>query len=352
VRRSSIGNYFAAATLVAASLMSGPGSSGLAAQAAQGAESLPRGVSTSNFKTYIVRQDTLVSVPSRGPRCNQVRVWHALPTHRPWSNVAAPAGAVDQRYQPAAIIEPEKDARSAHVYWSTTAGLAPAKQFHYVSSFRVISPDRAFDVNSYRVSWSDVNGYNTINKIRFPAPRTDIAELAGKLKYNLSPTETIVAYCKWIRENLSYDASVTYLGDDVSAILNNRRGHCMHFLTILDQLCAASGIVTRQARGLNLSVPGGRSDVAQSRSDYTNGHVWAEIYLPQVGWVEVEPTGGDRCFSIPSTYIQNNSDFQNYAVWVTEDGQPTRVPKWTLQGKTYVSDYGIEHKITFSDSRQ
>ncbi|MBU6451885.1 MAG: transglutaminase-like domain-containing protein [Cyanobacteria bacterium REEB67] len=347
MRRSFIGNYFVAATLVVFALVAGQ-----CAPPAHAAESLPRGVSTSNSKTYTVRQDTLVIVPAHGPRCNQVRVWHALPTHRPWSNVPAPAGAVDQRYQPAAIIEPEKDGRSAHIYWSTTAGLAPAKQFHYVSSFRVVSPERTFDVNSYRVSWSDVNGYNTINKIRFATPRSDIAELAGKLKYNLSPTETVVAYCKWIRENLSYDASVTYLGDDVSAILNNRRGHCMHFLTILDQLCAASGIVTRQVRGLNLESPVGRSAVVQSRSDYTNGHVWVEVYLPQVGWVEVEPTGGEKCFTIPATYIQNNSDFQNYAVWVTEDGQPTHVPKWTLQGKTYVNDYGIEHKITYSESRQ
>src|ERR1700712_5423939 len=68
---------------------------------AQAAEAPPRGVNLSNYKTYTVRQDTLVRVPAQGRRCNQVRVWQALPTHRPWSSVPAPGGALDQRYHPA-----------------------------------------------------------------------------------------------------------------------------------------------------------------------------------------------------------------------------------------------------------
>jgi transglutaminase-like putative cysteine protease len=312
----------------------------------------PRGVVTSNTKVFTVRMDTSVRIPEKGPHCNQVRVWHALPTHRPWSGVLSPGGATDQRYNPVAIIEAEKDKRSTHIYWATRGGLTPNRQLHYISSFKVVSPDRVFDTDSYRVTWSDISSYNSQNKITFKKPRTDIAALANKINYNLTPTDTVKAYCKWIRENLSYDATVPYPGDDTASILAYRSGHCMHFLSIFDQLCGVSGLLTRQAKGLNLASPSGNSAVATSRTDYTNAHVWGEVYLPQVGWVEVEPSGGDKCFNIPATYVQNNSDFQNYAVWLDEEGQKPRMPNWTLHGTIFTNDYGVDHKITFSESSQ
>ena len=92
--------------------------------------------------------------------------------------------------------------------------------------------------------------------------------------------------------------------------------------------------------------------MATSRTDYTNAHVWAEVYLPHVGWVEVEPSGSDKCFNIPANYVQNNSDFQNYAVWVDEEGKKPRQPTWNLHGTIFTNDYGVDHKITYNETRQ
>ncbi len=50
--------------------------------------------------------------------------------------------------------------------------------------------------------------------------------------------------------------------------------------------------------------------------------------------------------------MQNNTHFQNYAVWVNEQGLKSRMPKWTWNGKALVSDYGIEHKISFTETKR
>ena len=316
------------------------------------AENTPRGVSTSNFKTYSVRMDTTVKAPATGPRCINVRVWHALPTHRPWSQMPSPYGTLDQHAQPAgSVLESENDRRSTHILWNSKNGQLPNQEIHYISDFRVISPDRRFDTYSCHLSWVDMLRYGTENQVKFSDPSTEVSTLAEKLKYNKQPCETIIEFSKWLRENFTYDAATTLPGDDVVAILRARRGHCLHIMTVFGALCDAAKIPCRAVKGLNLHYPTGNSDVDQSRNDYTNGHVWAEVYLPDSGWIEVEPFGGEKCFVIPSNYVQNNTSFQNYAVWVWEQGQAPRLPRWVLRGSKYVSDYGVDHKVTYSESR-
>jgi hypothetical protein len=319
---------------------------------AAAAESAPRGVALSNYKIYTVRMDTTVKAPATGLRCTDVRVWHALPTYKPWSQTTNPRGALDQHAKPAAIIEAEADNRSTHILFDAKTGQLPNVETHYTSDFRVLSPERRFDSSTCHLDWPDVLRYNSENKIRFADPSSEIAALAAKLKYNKSPIETVTEYSKWIKDNLTYDATCTFDGNDVATILSRQRGHCWHFMALMRALCSASGLQCRQVEGLNLSFPNGTSTYDQSRSDYTNGHVWSEVYFPNVGWIEVEPGAGDKCFNIPSAYIQNNTKFQNYAVWITEQGQAPRLTKWILDGSKYVNDYGVTHKITYSEVRR
>jgi len=317
------------------------------------AESTARGLGLSNYHVYAIKMDTTVKAPLSGRRCTNVRVWHALPTHRPWSQAANPYGTLDQIAQPtSAIVEAEKDNRSCHFFWSATHGQLPGVETHYISNFRVVSPDRHFDTSYCRASWPDVLRYNAENHIRFASPVTEISQVASGLKENHTPIETVIECSKWIKENLVYDASVTWAGDDLSSILTYRRGHCGHNMTVMIALLGAVGIQCRSVMGLNLRYPTGSIDYDQSRNDFTNGHIWGEVFLPDVGWIEIEPSGGEKCFNVPSSYIQNNTSFQNYAVWITEQGQAPRVPRWTLVGKKYVNDYGLDNKITYDESRR
>ena len=90
-------------------------------------------------------------------------------------------------------------------------------------------------------------------------------------------------------------------------------------MALFEAMCAGAGIPTRIVVGLNLNTPDGEGDLHKIRPDYQNQHTWAEIYLPGSGWVEIDPGMGARP-THPAQLIQNNTDFQNYVIWIIEDG--------------------------------
>ena len=98
--------------------------------------------------------------------------------------------------------------------------------------------------------------------------------------------------------------------------------------------------------GLNLNTPGGVGALHKIRPDFQNQHTWAQIYLPGSGWVEIDPGQGARAYFLPAQLIQNSTDFQNYVIWIRENGTGKQ-PDWEYRGGKWYSPYGIENRRTF-----
>lgn len=93
------------------------------------------------------------------------------------------------------------------------------------------------------------------------------------------------------RENFVYTLSPPLLGDDPvdEFLFGTRRGFCEHYAAAFVALMRAAGIPSRVVVGYlggELNTAGGYMIVRQS-----DAHAWAEIWLPQRGWVRVDPTG-------------------------------------------------------------
>lgn len=322
-------------------------------------------ITACDFKTFRVRMQTDVVIPALDPagntgggaskRCILLRTWHAQPSYKPWSATRSPLGAIEYSASPTAKIETEEDNRSTHIYWEERKKLSPGQRLSFVSYFKVISPKRSFNPSTQRITWSDVDLDNRTNSQRMEEKDriesknipAEILNLTKTLRSNHDPANAVKAYCQWIHDNIRYDASVGYQGDDVNAILSGKRGHCGHMITVLRHMCAATGLKIRVITGLNLSHPDGRPSPG-SPNPQPNAHLWAEIFFPRIGWIEVEPLNGEKCFEIPAGFIENNSAFQNYAVWYTEsDNVPRQAMTSFLNGK-YRADYDLVHTITFS----
>lgn len=304
-------------------------------------------VSAGDFKVFKVRMQTNLVVPKTGKRCLLLRTWHAMPTYRPWCNARSPVGMLEFRCDPTAKMETEKDNLSTHLYWEERQKLSPGQSLSYVSYFKVLSPRRTFNPSTRSISWSDIESESRRPGEHYPVCEA-AAELAKSLKTNHDPANSIVGFCKWLQENIKYDATVSHSGDDAAATIANRRGHCGHILTVFRQMCTASGIKTRLITGLNLQSPSGYPDRSQPYNPQPNAHVWAEVYLPNIGWIEVEPMNGEKCFDIPANFVQNNSSFQNCAVWFTEsDNVPRQAQSSIVNGKLS-ADYGMEHLISYT----
>lgn len=111
-------------------------------------------------------------------------------------------------------------------------------------------------------------------------------------------------------------------------------------------MCSRAGIPIRTVVGLNLNTPGGVGPLHTIRPDFQNQHTWAQVNLPGSGWIEIDPGQGQRAYSLPAQLIQNNTDFQNYVIWIREGGT-WKQPDWEYRDSKWYSPYGIENTRTF-----
>ncbi|CAN5471019.1 hypothetical protein BH11CYA1_BH11CYA1_20300 [soil metagenome] len=317
-------------------------------QAGSVSEQLYGAVSTSDTKIYTVRTQTDITIPAQQANCRKVRVWHAIAAYKPWSKTSNPLGANDLRSAPAAKIEPEPDKRSAHFYFEENRQFAPNTKLSYVSSFKVLSVKRTFNPSAHRCSWVDCQQYLSKNPLAITESDPVVTSLAAKLRGNHDPSNSIIEFCNWISKNITYDETVQQRTDDLSTTIKSKRGHCGHAAQLFHGLCRSVGLQSRDILGLNLTDENGKK--TNLPDTWGNTHTWTEVYLPKVGWIEVEPMSGEKCFIIPSTFIQNNTGFQNAAVWVAE-GSYDRPVNWGYRGGIYQCDYNMVTRITFSESK-
>jgi transglutaminase-like putative cysteine protease len=310
------------------------------------AQHLPPDIKVSNPRDYDVTFTTKFVVPGDGKRLGTLRVWHALPTSRPWDSMDRTLGASAITYQPdSGGVHHLADNESQHVLWELRKGLTAGKKFEFVSQFRVRSADRTFDYQSSTAKWSDYY-YSPHNLERFAYVDDEHTALVEQIKKTHSPAETALEICKWITAHIKYDASVAYHPADVASTLRFSKGHCGHQMELFRALCSKAGIPTRSVYGLNLRVPGGVGPLHKTRPDFENQHTWAQVYLPGSGWVEIDPGAGKDAYTIPSQLIQNSTDFQNYVIWIEENGQ-WKQPEWLSHDGKWFSPYGVESLRTF-----
>jgi transglutaminase-like putative cysteine protease len=311
------------------------------------AQRLPPDVIVSNPRVYDVTITTTFVVPRHGKNVSQLRVWHALPTSRPWDGLERTLGASAITYQPeSGRVRHLASNESQHIFWEFREGLDAGKTFELVSRFRVRSVDRTFDYKQCAAKWSDYGvdyspGHETRRQIDGA-----LRAIVDEIKSGHPPAEAALEFCKWIARHITYDAAVPYGTGDLAAILNHKRGHCGHQTALFEAMCARAGIPTKAVVGMNLYAPGGVGLLHKIRADFENQHTWMKIYLPGSGWVEIDPGAGPKAFSFPSQVIENNTDFQNYVIWILEDGT-WKQPDWEYRDGTWYSPYRIENRRTF-----
>ena len=298
---------------------------------------------TSDRKCYKVSMTTAVTIP-RASRIQGLRVWHAVPPKRPWMQGKGAVGATQVRALPSSgVFRYDKNNVSHHNYWQLSRGLTPARTLRFTTTFDVISVQRVFRPDRTRTVWTVHPGNRRGN--------AELFKVAIGARRRMAPAKAVLQYCIWLKKNITYDASVSHKVRDVDATVRLRKGHCGHFYEALAQMCRAVSVKIRRVVGLNLYSRDGRAGgLNHIRADFTNIHVWAEVYFHKVGWVEVEPSFGSKAYTIPARFVQNNRSFQNYAVYYREKGRWLISP-WSLKGRSWTSRFALSHTISYSEQR-
>jgi transglutaminase-like putative cysteine protease len=93
--------------------------------------------------------------------------------------------------------------------------------------------------------------------------------------------------------NFKYDTDVRDLACEglstVECFARFRHGYCQYYATTMAILLRQAGIPTRLAAGF---LPGERDSRLFERVSVSAAHAWVEVYFPDYGWVEFDPTGG------------------------------------------------------------
>ncbi|WP_133498325.1 transglutaminase TgpA family protein [Cognatilysobacter terrigena] len=120
-------------------------------------------------------------------------------------------------------------------------------------------------------------------------PRT--VALGRDLRARLHDDRAIVQYAlDWIRRDFSYSIAAPPLGRDSidEFLFQTRTGYCEHFAGSFTLLMRSAGIPTRVVTGYvggQWNRLGGYWMIRRM-----DAHAWAEVWLPQRGWVRVDPT--------------------------------------------------------------
>ncbi|MDF1861607.1 MAG: transglutaminase-like domain-containing protein [Verrucomicrobiales bacterium] len=306
-------------------------------------------ISTSDPVTYSIRMTTSLRIPGK-IETDRLRVWHALPPRKAWSLFTGEVGATGIQFSTGGELEYEAKHNSHHILWEKTLRLDPGETHRFLSQFEVRSMRRMLLPGSVSSDWEQFSAVPPAVLLSSEARNEEIHDLiqqhAGRIKEECGPYDAILAASAWIGQYLKYDAGVWFETNQVNAILSEKKGHCGHQATIFRQFCGAFGIPVRTIHGLNLYEEDGVGELHSIRPDFTNVHTWSEIYIPGIGWVEVEPVSDQNPFMIGSHLIRNNDWFQNYSIWVCANGEE-RQPKWTSVEGKYESDYQVEHLIEY-----
>ena len=135
-----------------------------------------------------------------------------------------------------------------------------------VKSFEVYKPDRPPDTV-----------YLTSQTAYWPVKDKDIVFIIENLiKGEMSPKRQVESILQWISANIKYGGEIVGSRYGVKQVLKQSYGRCWDKSDVFVTLCRAAEIPARQIAGwLNNN----------------GGHIWAQVYLPEEGWVSVDPTG-------------------------------------------------------------
>lgn len=133
--------------------------------------------------------------------------------------------------------------------------------------------------NSISLSGTPPSSQTTVATSHWPVDNPKIKNLAKKITRNATSNEDKAqAILEWLKPG----ANLKYSGQTGSrwgalTVLEQGFGHCWDFSDVFVTLCRASGVPCRQVAGWLYGA---------------SGHVWAEYFVDNKGWRQVDPTGG------------------------------------------------------------
>ena len=151
-----------------------------------------------------------------------------------------------------------------------------------------------------------------------------IQELAKEITAEaVTPFEKAILITRYLRENLDYSQTIPDAprrADRLEWVLFDlKQAYCVYYASAEVLMLRSVGVPARMAVGFAEGERDGNTYVVRR----LNSHAWPEVYFPNIGWVEFEPTAGQAPLDrpLPPQDPQNANNLAPLNSLRTEDSQ-------------------------------
>ncbi len=177
-----------------------------------------------------------------------------------------------------------------------------------------IFPDKVGPLNSVP---REISGLYTADGSKYMIGDPYIRKLAGEIVGDeTNPYRMARRIFNYVRNNLEYKMEGGWNAAPV--VLQRGTGSCSEYTFSFIALCRAAGLPARYVGALVV-----RGDDA-SLDEYF--HRWSEIYLPNYGWVPIDPQGGDKTSA--RDQAMNIGNLPNRFLITTQSGGDSEYLGW------------------------
>jgi len=132
--------------------------------------------------------------------------------------------------------------------------------------------------------------------------------------------------CKWVQDHVEYERVGGW--DIAETLIKRGTGSCSEYAFLYVALCRAAGLPARYEGSVAI-----RGDDASMDDVF---HRWCEVYLPNYGWIPVDPSGGDS--PVPSNQGRAFGMLNNRYFVTTHGGGDSKYLGW---------DYNYSSRVSF-----
>ena len=181
-------------------------------------------------------------------------------------------------------------------------------------AYEVISSLSIADVEALRAAGSSYPDWITGRYLQLPdnfpqrvkALALQIVSEAGAT----NPFDQATALERWLRRNIAYDEKIEAPAqgqDGVEYVLfESHAGYCDYYASAMVTMARSLGIPARLAVGYARGEFDARSGTYRVRE--RDAHSWVEVYFPNYGWIEFEPTAAQPLISRPIVVDDGTGD--------------------------------------------
>jgi transglutaminase-like putative cysteine protease len=171
--------------------------------------------------------------------------------------------------------------------------------------YKVASRVSSVDAESLRLASTDYPSWVAETYLQVPDTITpETLALAEELSTpHDNAFDTTIAVRDYLRENISYNDQISAPPEGIDPVhytlFESQEGYCNYYASAMAMMLRSQGIPSRVVSGY---AQGQFDDETLSyRVRASNAHTWVEVYYPDYGWIQFEPTASIPTVTRPET---------------------------------------------------